>query len=49
LKLLATEKFAVNGSDLVGTMDLRAYYDLIFTAFRLANKPPASQPQQPMK
>jgi hypothetical protein len=45
LKFLATEKFAVNGSDLVGTMDLHAYYDLIFTAVSMATQPPASRPQ----
>jgi RNA polymerase sigma factor (sigma-70 family) len=48
LKFMSTEKFAVNGSDLVGTLDLRAYYDLIFTAVSLATQPPASRPQGSM-
>jgi hypothetical protein len=48
LKFIATEKFAVNDSDLVGTMDLHAYYDLMFTAIRVATQPPASQPQRTM-
>ncbi|MGA2442749.1 MAG: sigma-70 family RNA polymerase sigma factor [Tepidisphaeraceae bacterium] len=47
IKFLATEKFAVNGSDLVGTMDLHAYYDLLFAAVNMATQPPASQPQRP--
>jgi RNA polymerase sigma factor (sigma-70 family) len=48
LKFLSTEKFAVNGSDLVGTMDLHAYYDLLFTAISMATQPPASRPQGSM-
>lgn len=45
LKFIGTEKFTVNDSDLVGTMDLHAYYDLVFTAVRMATQPPASRPQ----
>jgi|GEM_PF-2071870 len=47
LKFIGTEKFTVDGSDLAGTMDLHAYYDLLFTAVSMATQPPASQPQRP--
>jgi RNA polymerase sigma factor (sigma-70 family) len=47
LKFLASEKFAVNDSDVVGILDLHAYYDLLFTAVNMAAQPPASQPQRP--
>jgi RNA polymerase sigma factor (sigma-70 family) len=33
---MASEKFTVNGSDVVGTMDLHAYWRLLFTALKSA-------------
>jgi RNA polymerase sigma factor (sigma-70 family) len=47
LKFIATEKFTTKGSDVVATMDLHAYWDLLFSAIRNASQPPASQPPQP--
>jgi len=47
LKFISTEKFAVRDSDVVATMDLHAYWDLLFTAVRVATQPPTSQPQRP--
>jgi RNA polymerase sigma factor (sigma-70 family) len=44
-KFIASEKFAVRGSDAVATMNLHAYWDLIFAAMRTANRPAVSQPQ----
>jgi RNA polymerase sigma factor (sigma-70 family) len=44
-KFIATEKFTVKGSNVVATMDLHAYWDLIFSAVRLATAPAATQTQ----
>jgi RNA polymerase sigma factor (sigma-70 family) len=46
-RFILTEKFAVRDSDVVTTMDLHAYWDLLFTAVRVATQPPTSQPQRP--
>jgi hypothetical protein len=47
LKFIATEKFAAKDSDVIATMDLHAYWDLLFSAIRNATQPPASQPPEP--
>ncbi len=47
LKFLATEKFTVKDSDVVATMDLHAYWDLLFTAVASALPPSAPPPQGP--
>ena len=46
LKFIATEKFTAKDSDILATMDLHAYWDLLFSAIRNATQPPASQPPQ---
>ena len=47
-KFISTEKFTVKDSDVVATMDLHAYWDLLFSAIRNATSQPASQqPQEP--
>jgi hypothetical protein len=46
-RFISTEKFTVRDSDVVSTMDLHAYWDLLFTAVRVATQPPTSQPQRP--
>jgi RNA polymerase sigma factor (sigma-70 family) len=43
LKFIATEKFTTKDSDVIATMDLHAYWDLVFAAVRSAL--PASAPQ----
>ncbi len=43
-KFIATEKFTVNGSDVVATLDLHAYWDLVFAAVRIGTQPPATRP-----
>jgi len=47
LKVISTEKVTIKDSDLVGVIDLHAYYDLIFTAVLNASHQPASSPPQP--
>jgi len=43
-KFIATEKFTVNGSDVVATLDLHAYWDLVFAAVRIGTQSPATRP-----
>ena len=45
-KFLGSEKFGVKGNDIVATMDIHAYWDLLFTAIRIGTQPPASQPPE---
>jgi hypothetical protein len=47
LKFIGTEKFTTKDSDIVATMDLHAYWDLLFSAIRNASQSPAAQPPQP--
>jgi hypothetical protein len=44
LNFIATEKFTVKDSDLIATMDLHAYWDLLFAAVQIATQPPATRP-----
>jgi hypothetical protein len=46
LNFIKTEKFTVQGSDVIGTMDLHAYYRLLFSAISVATQPPTTQPQR---
>jgi RNA polymerase sigma factor (sigma-70 family) len=47
LKFVSTEKFSVKGSDVVATMPLHGYWDLVFAAIRSANQPQGTQPAEP--
>jgi RNA polymerase sigma factor (sigma-70 family) len=42
---IKTEAFTVSGSDVMATMDLHAYYRLLFSGIAAATEPPATQPQ----
>jgi RNA polymerase sigma factor (sigma-70 family) len=44
MKFMATEKFTTKGSDLIATMDLHPYWDLIFAAVR-SSQPGGAQGQ----
>jgi RNA polymerase sigma factor (sigma-70 family) len=46
LKFMRTEKFTVKDSNLVATMDLHAYWDLLFAAVNIG-QPHAAQPPSP--
>ncbi|HEX4053908.1 MAG TPA: sigma-70 family RNA polymerase sigma factor [Tepidisphaeraceae bacterium] len=47
LKFVGTEKFTVKDSDVIATMDLHAYWDLLFAAVRSALPPLPPQSQGP--
>lgn len=47
LKFIGTEKFTVKDGDVIATMDLHAYWDLLFTAVSSTLPPSAPQPQGP--
>jgi hypothetical protein len=48
LQFVGTEKFSVNGSDLEATLDLHAYWDMIFVAVNSASQAQGSpQPPKP--
>jgi RNA polymerase sigma factor (sigma-70 family) len=47
LKFISSEKFSANGSDVVATMDLHAYWDMLFTAIQGATQPPTTRPHHP--
>ncbi len=49
LKFISSEKFSANGNDVVATMDLHAYWDLLFTAIQSANQPPTTRPHHAHK
>ncbi len=43
---IKSETFTVKDSDVIGTMDLHAYYRLFFAAISVATQPPTTQPQR---
>jgi hypothetical protein len=46
-QLIALEKFNVKGRDLVASVDLHPYFDLVFAAFNMANQRATAQQQLP--
>jgi RNA polymerase sigma factor (sigma-70 family) len=46
-KFIASEKFTVKDSNVVATLDLHPYWDLLFAAANIAAQPPSTRPHGP--